>query len=78
MECSLVPIIAVFTKYDQFRLNIEMNLEDCGCSQSETEGQAPAEAERVFKEHYLGKLGVAPPFVCLESKGIEDRSAFLY
>ena len=76
MECSIVPIIAVFTKYDQFRLNIEMNLEDDGCFQSENE--APAEAERVFKEQYVGKLGVTTPFVCLESKGIEDRSAFLY
>lgn len=75
MECSIVPVIAVFTKYDQFRLNIEMNLEDRGCSNSEIE--APAEVGRVFKEHYLGNLGVAP-FVCLESEVLEGRSAFLH
>ena len=67
-------MIAVFTKYDQFRLDIEMNLQDRGCSDSEME--APAEVKRVFKEHYLDNLGVAPQFVCLESKVLESRSAF--
>jgi hypothetical protein len=68
-----VPVIAVFTKYDQFRLDIEMNLQDGGCSDSEQE--APAEAKRVFKEHYLDNLGVAPEFVCLESEVLERRPA---
>jgi hypothetical protein len=67
-------VIAVFTKYDQFTLDIEMNLQDGGCSDPEME--APAEAERVFKEHYLDNLGVAPQFVRLESEVLESRSAF--
>jgi hypothetical protein len=66
-------VIAVFTKYDQFRLDIEMNLQDRGSSDPEME--APAEAERVFKEYYLDKLGVAPQFVRLESEVLESRSA---
>ena len=57
-EYSVVPVIAVFTKYDQFWLDIEMNLKDCGCPNPET--RAPANAERVFKEEYLRNLGEAP------------------
>jgi hypothetical protein len=67
-------VIAVFTKYDQFRLDIEMNLQDGGCSDPEME--APGEAERVFKEHYLDNLGVAPQFVRLESEVLESRYVF--
>lgn len=74
MDCSTVPVIAVFTKYDQFRLDIEMNLEDRGCPEPATE--APAEAERVFKEEYLRNLGEAPQFVRLESEVLEGRSLF--
>ena len=62
-------MIAVFTKYDQFKRNIKMKLED--------EGRDPvmdldSEVEKIFKEHYLASLNGPPPFVCLES---EDHGA---
>src|ERR1700730_7736658 len=55
-----VPVIAVFTKYDQFRREIRMKLED--------ECRAPAdldddvEAGKVFEERYLEHLRGPPPF----------------
>ena len=66
----IVPLIAVFTKYDQFKDNIEIDLERDGCANWETE--AHAEAERVFQEQYLGKLGGMPHFVRLESELLEN------
>ena len=64
-----VPVIAVFTKYDQFKRNIKMKLQD--------EGRGPeidldAEAENKFKQHYLASLNGPPPFIRLES---EDHGA---
>ena len=59
----LVPIIVVFTKYDQFLRNVKMNLDDYGNPDDKTISD---EAERQFKEHYLCHLdGVR--FVRLES-----------
>ena len=60
-----VPVIAVFTKFDQFKRNIKMMLED--------EGRDPdihfeTEVERVFNQYYLGSLSGCPPFVRLESE----------
>jgi len=60
-----VPVIAVFTKYDQFKRNITMKLN--------SEGRDPGthfdtEVESVFNRHYLGSLSGPPPFVLLESK----------
>jgi len=60
-----VPVIAVFTKYDQFKHDIKMKLED--------EGRDPGihfdtEVEHVFNEYYLVSLSGPPPFVCLESE----------
>ena len=46
-------MIAVFTKYEQFKFNIRMKLEDEDHPDWETE--VPGEAEKVFQEHYLGK-----------------------
>ena len=78
MECFIypVPVIAVFTKYDQFRLNVEMNLEDSGCL--DWESAAPAEVEKIFREHYQHHLPVETPhFVRLEGKILEGSSAFM-
>ncbi|KXN83935.1 hypothetical protein AN958_00799 [Leucoagaricus sp. SymC.cos] len=69
-----VPLIAVFTKYDQFKDNIEIRLKRRGVTNLETE--APTEAERVFQEEYLGKLGGTPQFVCLESDAPDHGSGF--
>jgi len=62
-----VPVIAVFTKYDQFKRDIKMKLWD--------EGRDPAtdldiEVENVFNQCYLASLGGPPPFVRLESKDV--------
>jgi len=62
-----VPVIAVFTKYDQFKRDIKMKLWD--------EGRDPAtdldtEVENAFNQCYLASLGGHPPFVRLESKDV--------
>ena len=58
-------MIAVFTKFDQFKRNIEMKLED--------EGRDPGlnlnnEVEIIFQEHYLANLGETQLFVRLEGE----------
>jgi hypothetical protein len=61
-------VIAVFTKYDQFRHDIMYKLED--------QGRDPAllndEMERTFGEHYLANLR-SPPFVRLEGESIVNQ-----
>ena len=64
-----VPVIAVFTKYDQFKRNIKMKLED---EDRDPEIYLDAEAENIFKQHYLANLDGPPPFIRLES---EDHGA---
>jgi hypothetical protein len=68
-----VPVIAVFTKYEQFMRNVEMQLED--------EQRDPAllddEAEKMFNEHYLAKFSVTPPFVRLEGERFVNRQVCL-
>jgi hypothetical protein len=59
-----VPVIAVFTKYDQFRLNVMMKLED----QHRDPALLNHEMERTFGEHYLANLGRSLPFVCLKGE----------
>ena len=61
-----VPVIAVFTKYDQFKRDVKMKLEDEGRDQ---EMDLNTEVENIFNEHYLGGLNGPPPFICLESEG---------
>ena len=68
MDDFQVPVIAVFTKYDQFKRNIKMKLED-----EALEGRGPGkifenEVESVFNHQYLASLGRTPPFVRLESE----------
>jgi hypothetical protein len=59
-----VPVIAVFTKYDQFKRDIKMKLVDEGGNPETFE----TEAESVFNNHYWGRLSETPPFVRLESE----------
>ena len=61
-----VPVIAVFTKYDQFLRNVRIDLEDYG-NPGENISDA---AQRLFKEHYLHHLGDGARFVRLESSFI--------
>jgi hypothetical protein len=60
----LVPVIAVFTKYDQFKLDIRMKMED----QNRDPALLGAEVERIFNDNYLANLKGSPPFVRLESE----------
>jgi hypothetical protein len=58
-------VIAVFTKYDQFRRDIKSKLED---QHRDPETQLEAESERIFNEYYLAGLTGPPPFIRLESE----------
>jgi len=66
-------VIAVFTKYDQFKREIRMKLEDQSRDTADLDDNA--EAEKVFKERYLANLRGPPlaPFVCLESKDFVNQ-----
>ncbi|KAH9163053.1 GTP-binding protein [Lactarius sanguifluus] len=57
-----VPVIAVFTKYDQFRRNVEIDLMDYG---NPDDGVTEV-TEKLFQEHYLRPLGDHVVFVRLE------------
>ena len=60
-----VPVLAVFTKYDQFRHDTKMKLEDEGRN---PEMDLDAEMEKIFKQHYLAMLNGPPPFIRLKSE----------
>ena len=68
-----VPVIAVFTKYDQFKRNIKMKLEDEGRG-SLAGAQLDTEVESVFKQYYLASLSGPPPLVRLESEDFFNHS----
>jgi hypothetical protein len=64
-------VIAVFTKYDQFRREVMMKLEDQHRDSDALSGtDFGAEMENIFKENYLADLGGSPPFVRLESENL--------
>ena len=73
---SLVPVIAVFTKYDQFRRETIFRLEDQGLATGTDPALLNAEVKRVFNEEYLAKLTGSPPVVCLESENYEVASMY--
>jgi hypothetical protein len=58
-------VIAVFTKYDQFRRDIKIKLED---QHRDHESQLDAEVEGVFNRYYLASLTGPPPFLRLEGE----------
>jgi len=65
-----VPVIAVFTKYDQFKRDTKMKLAD--------EGRDPrtdfdTEVEHIFDKYYLASLSGLPPFVRLESEHVFNQ-----
>ena len=62
---SLVPIIVVFTKHDQFLRNVEMHL--CDYPNEHLNSNVSEVAENQFQEHYLHPLGDDVRFVQLES-----------
>ncbi|KAH9051503.1 hypothetical protein EDB87DRAFT_1571542 [Lactarius vividus] len=63
-----VPVIAVFTKYDQFRKNIQINVEDFGSP----EDDVSQVTEEHFQEYYLHPLGDDIKFVRLEKMHMQD------
>ena len=63
-------MIAVFTKFDQFRREINFRLEDQGLDPSTDPGLLNAEVERIFEKQYLANLRGAAPFVRLESEDL--------
>jgi hypothetical protein len=65
-------VIAVFTKYDQFRRDIKYILENQGTDPA----LLNAEVERIFNKEYLANLTGSPPFVCLESENYQLASAY--
>ena len=60
-----VPVIAVFTKFDQFKHDTKMTLEDEGRDQ---ETDLNTEVENIFNQRYLASLNGPPPFIRLESE----------
>ncbi|KAJ7362942.1 hypothetical protein DFH08DRAFT_683254 [Mycena albidolilacea] len=58
-----VPIIAVFTKFEAFRHNIQLDLKD---DHQRQQVNPQDECERIFESEYLGRLGKGPKFVRLE------------
>ena len=60
-----VPVIAVFTKYDQFRRNVEMDVSDY--PDKHLDRNASQVVEKLFQEYYLHPLGGDVRYVQLES-----------
>jgi len=52
-----VPIIAVFTKYEQFLYNVKMDVSDYPDKYLDRDISISEVAEKLFQEHYLHPLG---------------------
>ena len=63
----LVPIIAVFTKFDQFKFNVEMRLEDEGYDEPSQDLVDATVRERLETE-YIGAIQGQPRHVVLDGK----------
>ena len=61
-----VPVVVVFTKYDQFLRNMQMHLADY--PHEYPDSNVSEVAEQQFQEHYLRPLGDDVRFVRLESR----------
>jgi hypothetical protein len=70
-----VPVIAVFTKFDQFRRDIRMKVEDQD-RDADDPAIVKAEMERVLKDEFLAHLKGSPPVVCLESEDFLPTSIY--
>ncbi|KAN0131046.1 hypothetical protein V8E53_011179 [Lactarius tabidus] len=65
-----VPVIAVFTKYDQFRRNVEIDMSDDPNQNSDS--NVSQVVEERFQEHYLRPLGDDIKYVRLEKMHRKD------
>ena len=63
-----VPVIAVFTKYDQFLFNVEMDVFDSDDPDKYLNRSVSEVAEEQFQEHYVHPLGEGASYVRLESE----------
>ena len=61
-----VPVIVVFTKYDQFLRNVKMDVLDD--PEGYPDRNVSEVAEELFQEHYVCPLGDDVGYVRLESK----------
>jgi len=64
-------VIAVFTKYDQFKIDVEMRVEDWGYPPD----HLSIEMEKIFKQQYLSYLKKDTPFVRLEREDFVNQPA---
>ena len=74
-----VPVIAVFTKFDQFRRNVEMDVSDY--PDKYLDSDVSQVVENHFQEHYLRPLGDDVRYVQLEStllRAISHVPTFTY
>ena len=60
-----VPVVVVFTKHDQFLLNVEMHLSDY--PNRYPDSNVSEVAEKLFEEHYMRPLGNDVTFVNFKS-----------
>ncbi|KAN0137762.1 hypothetical protein V8E53_004246 [Lactarius tabidus] len=67
-----VPVIAVFTKYDQYLRNVEMHLVDYPDEFRYLDNRVSQVAQHQFQEQYLHPLGDDVRFVRLEKMHRED------
>jgi hypothetical protein len=58
-------VIVVFTKFDMFKREIRMKLED---QHRDLHADLDNETENVFDTHFKAQIGGSPLFVRLESK----------
>ena len=64
----------MFTKFDQFLRNVEIDIEDEDPSIGVSEGAKEKAAKEIFQEHFLDPLGEGVPWVRLRG---EFRVKFL-
>jgi hypothetical protein len=69
-------VIAVFTKYDQFKREINFKLEDQGLDTDTHPALLNAEMERIFNKEYLARLAGSPPVVRLEGENFVNQLAY--
>jgi hypothetical protein len=70
-----VPVIAVFTKYDQFKREVRMKLEDRHCDPG---ANIDDEVESIFNQHYLACLRSSPLCIRLESEDSSNQLDMYY
>ena len=69
-----VPVIVVFTKYDQFLLNVRMHMVDYPDEYQDNNVLSEV-VEKQFQDHYLSPLGDGVRFVRLQSGfGVKSNS----